>query len=209
MTNTVQPKPDRDANPLHRPLALFQGACKLHIQIPPILSTAFRHRYLMRASSADSDNDLLGINTGHGVLLCAISQPSGLLWLPMILIAVPKRTGPEAKYPTMDLMGHNNEQMCEAQAWIQKMKTLWDHHIIENNHIFYFGKKEYDILSQLQENTGVSICEILNPGRACLELKGAQADLIQGIMNIEHMLCEVQEEVARKKEQALWSLSGE
>ncbi|XP_040858593.1 protein mono-ADP-ribosyltransferase PARP9 isoform X2 [Ochotona curzoniae] len=122
---------------------------------------------------------------------------------------VPKRTGPEAKYPTMDLMGRNNEQMCEAQAWIQKMKTLWDHHIIENNHIFYFGKKEYDILSQLQENTGVSICEILNPGRACLELKGAQADLIQGIMNIEHMLCEVQEEVARKKEQALWSLSGQ
>ncbi|XP_058517959.1 protein mono-ADP-ribosyltransferase PARP9 isoform X2 [Ochotona princeps] len=122
---------------------------------------------------------------------------------------VPKWTVPEAKYPTMDLMGRNSEQMCEAQAWILKMKTLWDHHIIENNHIFYLGKKEYDILSQLQENTGVSICEILNPGRACLEIKGAQADLIQGIMNIEHMLCEVQEEVARKKEQALWSLLGQ
>uniref|UniRef100_A0A2K5M230 Poly(ADP-ribose) polymerase family member 9 n=1 Tax=Cercocebus atys TaxID=9531 RepID=A0A2K5M230_CERAT len=37
----------------------------------------------------------------------------------------------------------------------------------------------------------------------------AQADLIEVVMNIEDMLCKVQEEMARKKEQGLWSLLGQ
>ena len=45
--------------------------------------------------------------------------------------------------------------------------------------------------------------------RAHLEIRGAQANLIEAVMNIEQMLCEVQEKMARTKEQVLWSLSGE
>ncbi|XP_037692770.1 protein mono-ADP-ribosyltransferase PARP9 [Choloepus didactylus] len=114
---------------------------------------------------------------------------------------------PETGSPAINLMGSNKEEMHEAQEWIHRMLTLQDHHIIEHSHILYFGKKEHDILSQLQKTSGVSISEIISPGKAKLEIKGAQADLIEVVMNIEHLLCKVQEEMARRKERDLWSLS--
>lgn len=133
----------------------------------------------------------------------------------MIIFSVSQWTGGEkrenglkAKSPAIILMGPNPEKMTEAQAWIQRLLTLQDH-IIENNHILYLGKKEHDILSQLQETSRVSISEIISPGKASLEIKGAQADLIEVVTNIERILCKVQEEMARKKERDLWSLSGE
>lgn len=106
-------------------------------------------------------------------------------------------------------MGANLERMEVAKGWIQRLLTLEDQHVIENNHILYFGKKEHDILSQLQKTSRVCISEVIFPGKAMLEIKGVRADLIKVVINIEHLLCEVQEEMARKKEQALWSLSGE
>ncbi|XP_029424107.1 protein mono-ADP-ribosyltransferase PARP9 isoform X2 [Nannospalax galili] len=115
----------------------------------------------------------------------------------------------EAGSPTINLMGLNMEEMCEAEKWIQRLLTSQDHHIIENNHILYLGKKEHDILSQLQTTSNVTISETVNPGKAILEIKGAQADLIEVVMNIECMLCDVQEEVARKKEKSFWSFSGQ
>ncbi|XP_008265061.1 protein mono-ADP-ribosyltransferase PARP9 isoform X1 [Oryctolagus cuniculus] len=120
-----------------------------------------------------------------------------------------RENGLEAKSPAIDLMGSNKEQMSEAQAWLQRLLALPDHQTIENNHIFYLGKKEHDILAQLQKDLGISICEIISPGRACLEIQGAQAGLIEGVMNIERVLCQVQEEMAQRKEQALWSLWGQ
>ncbi|XP_039096579.1 protein mono-ADP-ribosyltransferase PARP9 isoform X2 [Hyaena hyaena] len=115
----------------------------------------------------------------------------------------------ETKSPAIRLMGRNMEKMKEAQAWIQRILTLQDHHIIENNHILYLGKREHDILTQLQNNLRVSISEIISVEKVILEIKGAQANLIEVVMNIERMLCEVQEKMARKKELALWSLSGQ
>lgn len=117
--------------------------------------------------------------------------------------------GFEASSSVINLMGYKNEEMCEAKLWIERLLTLRDHHIIENNHILYLGGKEHDMLSQLQKTSSVSISEIISPGKAYLEIKGAQADLIEVVLNIEQMLCEVQEEVARKKERGLWSLSGQ
>ncbi|XP_061049147.1 protein mono-ADP-ribosyltransferase PARP9 isoform X2 [Eubalaena glacialis] len=114
----------------------------------------------------------------------------------------------ENRFPVLNLMGSNQEKIDEAQAWIQRILTLQDYHIIEDMHILYLGKKKHDYLSQLQKTSWVSISEIISPGKAHLEIKGAQADLINAVMNIEHMLCEVQEEMARKKERVLWSLSG-
>nr|XP_010979838.1 protein mono-ADP-ribosyltransferase PARP9 [Camelus dromedarius] len=113
------------------------------------------------------------------------------------------------KGPVIKLMGSNQEKIDEAQAWIQRILTLQDCHVIEDNHILYLGEEEHDILSQLQKMLQVSISEIISPGKAKLEIKGAQADLIEAVMKIEHMLCEVQEEMVRKKERVLWSLSGQ
>lgn len=120
-----------------------------------------------------------------------------------------KENGLKAKSPAISLMGSDLEKMKEAQAWIQRILTPQDHHIIENNHILYLGRKEHDILTQFQNTLGVSISEIITPEKATLEIKGAQAGVIEVIMNIEHMLCEVQEEMTRKKELVLWSMSGE
>ncbi|XP_027439749.2 protein mono-ADP-ribosyltransferase PARP9 isoform X3 [Zalophus californianus] len=120
-----------------------------------------------------------------------------------------RENGLKAKSPAISLMGSNLEKMKEAQAWIQRILTPQDHHIIENNHILYLGKKEHDILTRLQNTLRVSISETISLEKAILEMKGAQADVIEVVMNIELMLCEVQEEMARKKERALWSLLGQ
>ncbi|XP_057553511.1 protein mono-ADP-ribosyltransferase PARP9 isoform X2 [Hippopotamus amphibius kiboko] len=124
---------------------------------------------------------------------------------------VPQGTGEERenRFPVLNLMGSNQEKIDEAQAWIQRILTLWDCHVIEDMHILYLGKKEHDNLAQLQKTSWVSISEIISPGKAHLEIKGARADLVEAVMHIEHMLCEVQEEMARKKEQVLWGLSGQ
>ncbi|XP_069331208.1 protein mono-ADP-ribosyltransferase PARP9 isoform X1 [Eulemur rufifrons] len=120
-----------------------------------------------------------------------------------------RENGPEARSSVINLTLCNKEEMCEAKAWIQSILTLRDQHIIKNNHILYLGKEEHDLLSQLQKTSNVSISEIITPGAAWLEIKGAQADLTEAVLSIEHMLCKVQEEVARKKEQGLWSLLGQ
>ncbi|XP_014402488.1 PREDICTED: poly [ADP-ribose] polymerase 9 isoform X2 [Myotis brandtii] len=115
----------------------------------------------------------------------------------------------KAKSPAIHLMGSNQEKMSEAEEWIHRILTHQDKHIIENNHILSLGKKEHDILSQLQKTSRVSITETISPGKATLEIEGAKADLIEVVMRIERMLCEVQEEIAKKKERALWSLAGQ
>ncbi|XP_008050990.1 poly [ADP-ribose] polymerase 9 isoform X2 [Carlito syrichta] len=120
-----------------------------------------------------------------------------------------RENGFEAKSPAIKLTGFNKEKLCEAHAWIQRILSLQDCHTIENNNILYLGKKEHDILSQFQETFSVSISEITSLGKTSLEIKGAQANLTEVVMNIENMLCEVQEEVARKKEQELWRFLGQ
>lgn len=106
-------------------------------------------------------------------------------------------------------MGVEVGEMCEAKEWIERLLTSKDHHIIENNHILYLGIKEHGMLSELQTSSNVSISETVSPRTATLEIKGSQADLVEAVMKIECMLCEVQEEVAGKKERSLRSLSGE
>ncbi|XP_008706383.2 protein mono-ADP-ribosyltransferase PARP9 isoform X1 [Ursus maritimus] len=120
-----------------------------------------------------------------------------------------RENGLKAKSPAISLMGSDLEKMKEAQVWIQRILTPQDHHIIENNHILYLGRKEHDILTQFQNTLRVSISEVITPEKATLEIKGAQAGVIEVIMNIEHMLCEVQKEMTRKKELVLWSMSGQ
>ncbi|XP_040106401.1 protein mono-ADP-ribosyltransferase PARP9 isoform X2 [Oryx dammah] len=115
----------------------------------------------------------------------------------------------ENRFPVISLMGSYWEKVDEAQAWIQRILSSKDCYIIEDKHILDLGKKEHDDLSLLQEKLCVSISEIVTLGRAHLEIRGAQANLIEAVMNIEQMLCEVQEKMARTKEQVLWSLSGQ
>lgn len=128
--------------------------------------------------------------------------------------SVPQQTREEQRgngleSPAINLMGSNLEEMHEAKAWIHRLLNSQDHYIIMNNHIFYLGKKEHDFLSETQRNSSVSISETICAGKAMLEIKGNPAHLIKGIMDIEYMLCDIQEEVMRKEEKRLLSLSGQ
>lgn len=133
----------------------------------------------------------------------------------LIVVSVPQqirgeqRHGLEAGSPAISLVGVKVEEMYEAKEWIERLLTSEDCHIIENNHILYLGKKEHDRLSQLQTTSGVSISETVSPQKATLKIRGAQADLIEAVIQIEGMLCEVQEEVTRKKRKSLRGLLGE
>ncbi|XP_013370548.1 PREDICTED: poly [ADP-ribose] polymerase 9 [Chinchilla lanigera] len=120
-----------------------------------------------------------------------------------------RENGLKNECPRIDLRGLNLEENYEAEAWIRKILTSQDQHVIENNHILYLGKKEHDFLSDLQTTSSVSISEVISVEKAKLEIKGAQDACIEVVLNIEHMLCDVQEEIARKKEQSLRSFSGQ
>ncbi|XP_006884370.1 PREDICTED: poly [ADP-ribose] polymerase 9 [Elephantulus edwardii] len=112
-----------------------------------------------------------------------------------------------SKFPVIIVKG-NKEAVQEAEAWVRRLLTLQGHHIIENNHILYLGKKEHDILSQLQKTSNVSISEIIDSEKAKLKITGAQTDLLEAVIIIEHLLCHVQEEMAMKMEQDLLKLLG-
>ncbi|XP_054980476.1 protein mono-ADP-ribosyltransferase PARP9 [Sorex araneus] len=136
------------------------------------------------------------VSQNHNEQVLSVSQRTG----------VKRKSGLRAPSPVINLMGSNREKMTEAEKWIQRILNLQEHYIIENNLIFYLGKKEHDILSSLQTSR-VSISENINVGTASLEVKGARDDLIKVAMCIELMLCEVGEERARKKEMDIWSLT--
>ncbi|XP_052014170.1 protein mono-ADP-ribosyltransferase PARP9 isoform X2 [Apodemus sylvaticus] len=136
------------------------------------------------------------------------SSNSGVLALPWTR-GEHRRSSFEDGSPAINLMGAKVGEMCEAKEWIERLLTSRDQHTIENNHILYLGIKEHSLLSQLQTSSNVSISETVSPGTATLEIKGAQADLIEAVMKIECMLCVVQEEVAEKREKSLWNVSGQ
>lgn len=136
------------------------------------------------------------------------SSNSGVLALPWPR-GEHRRSGFEDGSPAINLMGAKVGEMCEAKEWIERLLTSRDQHTIENSHILYLGIKEHSLLSQLQTSSNVSISETLSPGTATLEIKGAQADLIEAVMKIECMLCAVQEEEAGKREKSLWNVSGQ
>ncbi|XP_069886180.1 protein mono-ADP-ribosyltransferase PARP9 [Dipodomys merriami] len=117
--------------------------------------------------------------------------------------------GLEAGSPTVNLMGATKEKMQEAEAWIKRLLTFQDHYIIENNHILYLGKKEHEKLALLQKTTSVSIKEPILIGKTYLEIKGDRSNLMKVVMKVECMLCDVQEEVVRKNEKALYSFLGQ
>ncbi|XP_012874783.1 PREDICTED: poly [ADP-ribose] polymerase 9, partial [Dipodomys ordii] len=113
--------------------------------------------------------------------------------------------GLEAGSPTVNLMGATKEKMQEAEVWIKRLLTFQDHHVIENNHILYLGKKEHEKLALLQKTASVSITEAVCIGKTYLEIKGDRSNLMKVVMKVECMLCDVQEEVIRKNEKALYS----
>ncbi|KAM4889218.1 protein mono-ADP-ribosyltransferase PARP9 [Thomomys bottae] len=108
----------------------------------------------------------------------------------------------------IELKGSSRENMQEAEVWIKRLLTTQDHYIIENNHILCFGKKEHDNLFLLQKTLSISIVENIFMEKTSLEIKGDRFDIMKVVMKIECMLCDVQEEMARKNEKMLYIFLG-
>ena len=86
----------------------------------------------------------------------------------MIVFSVPQETREkkENRFPVISLMGSYWEKIDEAKAWIQRILSSKECHIIEDKHILYFGEKEHDDLSVLQKTLCISISEIVTLGKA-------------------------------------------
>ncbi|XP_043930931.1 protein mono-ADP-ribosyltransferase PARP9-like [Protopterus annectens] len=104
----------------------------------------------------------------------------------------------------IELCGEDNETLQEAQAWI-KRTLLVDHHsyVINNNHIFYLGMKEHEQLQNIEATYGISLVEFLSDTEAHLEVKGHPFSVHRAFLEIERLLCFVQEEYAVKHEREL------
>ncbi|XP_043929617.1 protein mono-ADP-ribosyltransferase PARP9-like [Protopterus annectens] len=104
----------------------------------------------------------------------------------------------------IELCGEDNETLQEAQAWI-KRTLLVDRHsyVINNNHIFYLGMKEQKKLQNIQATYGISLEEFLSDTEAHLEVKGHPFSVHRAFLEIERLLCFVQEEYAVKHEREL------
>ncbi|XP_029461156.1 protein mono-ADP-ribosyltransferase PARP9 [Rhinatrema bivittatum] len=115
--------------------------------------------------------------------------------------------------PAITICGKDSTNVSVAGAWIKDtLLPVQEHLLVEDKHIFYCGKREHEALSS--GCAGVSIATILSNGCAKVEVIGLPRDVIKAVLHIEKMLCGVQAEHARKKEEELlqsavqWSYAG-
>lgn len=78
--------------------------------------------------------------------------------------------------------------------------------VIYNNFIQHLGEREYLLLSHLTRK-GVKFEEFLSKGHACLKVDGHSAeDVVGAALEVEAMLCTVQEEFAREEKDEMCKL---
>ncbi|KAM9034439.1 protein mono-ADP-ribosyltransferase PARP9 [Sarcophilus harrisii] len=109
------------------------------------------------------------------------------------------REGQKEAASLIHLKANNEEQLAAAKKWIAKLLQTQERRFIENNHIFYLGKEEYDHLSLLKNHFEVSISEDISPGKATLELRGRLNRIIPMMLHIESLLWDVQINYAQEK----------
>ncbi|XP_074157490.1 protein mono-ADP-ribosyltransferase PARP9 [Sminthopsis crassicaudata] len=105
----------------------------------------------------------------------------------------------EVRPPLIHLEGNNEEQLASAKKWIAKLLQTQECCFIENNHIFYLGKEEHELLFNLKNDFEVSISEDISPGKATLEIRGRLNRIIPVMLHIENLLWDVQINYAKKK----------
>uniref|UniRef100_A0A8C8SQJ8 Poly(ADP-ribose) polymerase family member 9 n=1 Tax=Pelusios castaneus TaxID=367368 RepID=A0A8C8SQJ8_9SAUR len=103
--------------------------------------------------------------------------------------------------PAIELTGKRYETLEAAKLWFKNIMQIPESRrlVIENNHIFNFGKKDHAELARLQR-FGASISEEVVGGKARLAIEGPPGAVIDAVFAIENLLCEIQENRAKQEE---------
>ncbi|KAK5861426.1 hypothetical protein PBY51_022824 [Eleginops maclovinus] len=106
--------------------------------------------------------------------------------------------------PQITLKSSSTEKTREAERWLFNLfNKTYAHVNISNNFILHFGEKEHGQLSGLMEK-GVVIEEFFENGHARISVMGkSEEDVIVAGLQVEAMLCSVQEEFVRDEENAI------
>uniref|UniRef100_UPI00398EA252 protein mono-ADP-ribosyltransferase PARP9 n=1 Tax=Pristiophorus japonicus TaxID=55135 RepID=UPI00398EA252 len=96
------------------------------------------------------------------------------------------------------LCGKDYPFLERAQFWINNTILLpQEHLIIENKNISYFTTAEHEVLAAHREMKQISMEETVNIMGTFIELSGPHFEMLDVALHIEHLLCELQEEMAR------------
>lgn len=112
--------------------------------------------------------------------------------------------------PQISLISQSEEATHEAKQWLSGLLLNPPGTVhIYNNFIQHFGEKEYQQLSRLTRN-GVSIQESFVKGHASITVKGhINEDVVVAGLQVEAMLCNIQEEFVTEEENTMFQMTTE
>lgn len=121
-------------------------------------------------------------------------------------IGFPENVEHSKASPCITLYGETSEAMSEAETWIRNILKSSTSMTINNDHIMHFGQKDHEKLSNLQGDFNVDITEVFSNGNWSIVIKGDPVGVSCAALQVENMLCQVQEEIAssEKKELIPW-----
>ncbi|KAE8581730.1 hypothetical protein XENTR_v10024921, partial [Xenopus tropicalis] len=115
----------------------------------------------------------------------------------------PQGMAAAAEEMSLTLSGPRHEDTEDAMLWLQNITKAPGSVLIQNKHILLFGKKEHRALGSPQFSR-VEISEVLGDGKASLEIKGSQKDVVRAAVQVELMLLDAQEEQAENLQEELF-----
>ncbi|KAI4875642.1 hypothetical protein NFI96_025982, partial [Prochilodus magdalenae] len=109
-----------------------------------------------------------------------------------------------SRTPFIELHADSPEALREAKSWaVGILHITSSNFTITNNHITQFGQEDHVKLSSLQSKFNVHITEFFMNGKCGVTIFGDNTDVSSAALEVEAMLCQVQENLAQAEENDL------